>query len=562
MRDSERFLANDLWPDEAMENRPTALPHSSVALIEFCSCVQVTGLTILLTFLGRYTGAIHLKVTIFVAAATRGAKGGCVSDLSNDVDSALAQFARLGPAIERGVLAPLLTTAGAAPAARDERFSQGVDKFIEHIRSDTPGRVQTFSILWRITSVSAMREHRRRVIDAMKYDVPPFLELPTDMPDPDDRRHFGDAIMALAGNWLPDYIARAIVNERDGEKARESLSRALVVNVPDLSAQLSLIGGALNDVRFDQQDPSVGRARRLAAILDALGAAVWTAELDIEPGEEFGSVTAKLVSDILARRPAGDRTVSIIAARSVLQFVVQAVRLHGTLAADARTYTFLDPLRRSLGTKAWPSELSSELGRAANQLLEQLVFLVRLKMPDTNLRRLFLSMVGDAVGKNRLAKLADEVLGIDADMAYWLRTGSQRRVLPTQSAVEETAVAAIDRDLGLALRETEIIRSSIAAIESEALSAAEFHSPRLEQDLKDAFGRIDRLAAYVEAVARRRSLVLKGSVGEVIAFSPLEHEPVASAVGARTVRIKSRGVERVIDGQPLGVIVKADVESA
>ncbi len=485
-----------------------------------------------------------------------------MSDLSKDVDSALEQFARLGPSVARSALAPLLTTAGAAPAARDERFPRGVAKFIERLKSDAPGRVQDLSILWRLTSVSAMREHRRRVAEAVRSDIPLFAELPTDMPDPDDRRHFGDALSAVGGAWLPDYIARAIVNERDGEKARESLSRALVANIPNLSAQFDLIGRALTDVRFDQQDPAVGRARRLAATLDALGTAVWTADVDVEPGESFGAATAKLVSQILARRPAGDRTVSIIAARAVLQFVILAVRLHGTLAADARTYAFLDPLRRSLGTTTWPSQLAPDLGRAASQLLEQLVFLVRLKMPDANLRRLFLSMVGETVGKARLAKLADEALGMDPESAYWLRTGSQRRVLPTQAAIEETAVSAVDRDLGLALRETESIRSAIAAIANEAISAADFHSPRLGHDLKDAFDRVDRLAAHVEAAARRRSLALRGSVGEVVAFSPLEHEPVAGAIGARTVRIKSRAVERVIDGQPLGIIVKGDVESA
>lgn len=485
-----------------------------------------------------------------------------MTGLPKTVNDALERFSTLGPTIERSEIAPLLTTAGAAPAARDARFAVGVDKFVHHIKSQQSGRVESLSLLWRLTSVVAMREHRRSVAAALKSGVPEFSKLPTDMADADDRRHFADALASLEDAWLPNYIANALVHERDGEKARESLARALVANVPNLSKLLNLVGTALAEISFEQQDPAVGRARRFAAILDALRFAIWNSELDTEPGEAYGEALSKLVSDTLARRPVGDRGVSILASRAVLDFLIMVVRLHGTLAADPDTYLFVDPLRRSLGTSTWPSELAPELGRAANQLLEQLVFLVRLKKPDDGLRRLYVSMIGEGVAKSRLTKLADEADGIDQASAYWLRTGSQRRVLPTQSAIEETAVSAVDRDLGLALREADIVKSTIAAISGEAVSAAEFHSPRLGEELKDALDRVDRLSILVEAAARRRGLVLRGSMGEVVEFSPLHHEPGPGVMGARTVRIKTRIVERELDGKTLGIIVKGDVDRA
>jgi hypothetical protein len=473
---------------------------------------------------------------------------------------ALEQFGQLGPNIERSALAPMLVTAGAAPAARDERFSKGLELFVDRIRSTEPGRVQDLSIIWRLTSVSAMREHRRRITSALQSTVPAFDELPTEMVDPEDRRHFGDALSVIKGSWIPGYAARALVHERDGDKARVSLSHVLVANVPDLSMQLDLVGEALAQVRFDQHDPAVGRARRLAATLDAIGAAVWTADLEVSPGEAFGATIDKLVADVLARSPAADRAVALLAAGAVLRFVILVVRLHGTLAAEAKTYAFLSPLRRSLGRSNWPEELSADLNRAANQVLEQLIFLVRLKMPDNELRRVYLALVGEAIGKLKLAKAADGTHGIDTEAGYWLKNGAKRRELPTQTAVEETAMSTVDRDLALALRESETVREGLGAVASEVISAADFHSQRLSQELKVIFDRIDRLVGHVEAASRRRGLVLKGELGEVVDFSPLEHEPVANAVGARTVRLKTRTVERVIDGQSSGVIVKGDVE--
>lgn len=484
-----------------------------------------------------------------------------MSDTTERVDLALEQFGTLGPHLPREALAPILATSGAALAARDPRFSDGLSKSIDYIRSPADGRVQALSLVWRLTSVTAMREHRRHLVEGLERGVPMFSELPAEMSDPDDRRHFGDAMARIGGEWTPAYLARAIAQERDGEKAREALTRALVAKVPNLSGQLGYLIEALEEVAFDQQDQGAGRARRVAAVIDALGQAAWAADQDVEPGDALGERLAKLTVDLLARRPAQDRNAALLAARAVIQFVILAVRLHGTLAANPQTYAFLSPLKRSIGTGGWPEELSDDLNRASAQLLEQLLFLVRLKMPDNELRRIYLSLVGDGVGKSRLARAA-ESSEIEPDLAFWLRTGSTRRVLPTQNAVAETAVSAIDRDLGLAFREADILRASVTALASEAISAAEFHSSRLGEELKELFGRLDRLSGHIEAAARRRNLFLKGAPGEVVTFSPMEYEPEPSAVGARTVRIKTRTVERIIDGQSVGIIVKGDVEGA
>lgn len=316
----------------------------------------------------------------------------------------------------------------------------------------------------------------------------------------------------------------------------------------------------LATVSFDQQDQAAGRARRMAAIFDTLSRGIWSTEVNVIPGSDFGSELANFVSDSLAKRPPQDPMATELAANSIVQFMVIAVRLHGTLAASARNYAFMEPLKRSLGRAQWPEALHAGLDRLAAQVLEQLLFLVKLKIPDNDLRRVYVSIVGEVTARLRLERVTENADDIETDLIFWLRTGSHRRTLPTQRAVEETAVAAVDRDLALAYREAESLRSGLSSVETEAISAAEFHSSRLKDELETALSQVWRLVAHVESAARRRHLVLKGNVGDVVDFSPMEHEPSPDAKGSRVVRVRTHVVERVLDEQSMGVVLKGDVE--
>ena len=477
------------------------------------------------------------------------------------IQEALERFADAGSVAEaREAAAPLLTTSGASVAARSPLFAHGLHRLISLIVKGGNERVLGLSLAWRLTSVTSMRKHRRNLLDSLKADIPHFDELPTTMADPEDRRHFGDAMRHVEGGWLPAYLAAAIVGERDAERARLSLSIAFVVAVPVHAEQLKLLLVEMRDVRFDQAEPGVGRARRLAAVLDALTHASWQSESEEAPGDDFGKSLAELVAWSLLRSPIEDRSVAVTSAKSVMSYLITIVRLHGTLAAEARTYEVLSPLRRLFAPASWPDDLRELLSRAAKQLGEQLVFLVRLGMPDAELRRTFIALLGEVDGGIRLRLLVEGDASLSAEGAHWLRTGSARKKLSTQAAIEETAVAVIDHDVGLAYREAEAAAAIATAFGDEFRSAADFVSPQVGEEARDLLSRLDRLCNHVEAAARKRGMTLRGDLGSVVPFVPNEHEPRPDAIGERVVRVLSRIVERVSEGRSVGIVVKADVE--
>lgn len=460
----------------------------------------------------------------------------------------------------RAAAAPLLTTTGAAAAARSEFFEAGLQRLVHVIVGDGPDRVPTLALAWRVTSVTAMRQHRRALVHVLSRGLPPFEVLPTTMADPEDRRHFGEAMRSVQDEWRCRYLAAAIVHERDGERARLALSTAYVEAMPVHAQQLAMLQEAFREVRFDQADPAIGRARRLASVLDGLALASWQAEVDETPGGDFGNALSELVAWAVLRSPIEDRSVAAASARSTLSYLVTIVRLHGTLAAVAGTYAVLNPLRRLFAPAGWPDDLRHLVTRAAAQLGEQLVFLVLLGMPDAELRRTFVLLLGEVEAGMRLRKLADETPSLTPEGAHWLRTGSFRKTLSTQSAVEETAVAVIDRDLGLALREADGVTAALDAIGAELAMAADFVSPQVGEDARGLLSRVDRLASHVATAARKRGIVLRGELGQVVPFVPTDHDPAPDAIGERSVRLSSRVVERISEGRPVGVVVKADVE--
>jgi hypothetical protein len=358
--------------------------------------------------------------------------------------------------------------------------------------------------------------------------------------------------------WKPSYLARAIAAERDGERARESLCRTLLeCNFP-LADQIRSVGEALASETFEQLEPEVGRARRATAIFEAFTAAMWALEAEVEIGEGFGSALSEITTQVLLRRRPSDSNVIIQFATALTNLVIVAARLHGSLAADASAYTFIGPLQRAFGSGHWPEAVQVRMSRAAAQVLDQLLLLVRLKKPDAELRRVFVAMMGETTSRRILS--ADHERGLDPDMAYWLANGKARRALATQAAIAETAMSTIDADLASAFRDADVIETALHQLLPDLLSAAEFHSAALAERLEDMAERIQRLASSVKSAARNRGFVLKGNPGDVVDFSPVEHQPSPTAVGERTVRLITKGVERSIHGKPAGIVLKANVD--
>lgn len=456
---------------------------------------------------------------------------------------------------------PILTTTGASKAAKDRRMAVALGR-LHHIAIDGQGqeRLSALALAWRLTAISAMKEHRRELVQSQSKIKRPFDAHLDVLSDPDDRNYFADSLRHVTGDWVAPYLANAIIRENIRSTIiRRTLSEAFVEATNTLVEQVTLLGTALPSHNLDQSDAESGRARLFAAVIESLDAANWRAVTEREPGEGFGEEFADFCSRSLLRGPIADRDAAQSAAQSALSFIRTVARLHGTMAANAQSYRFLGPLKRVFGSSDWPQEIEPALDQVARQVASQIVFLLRQGKPDSELRRVFLALQGSMQGKRKLVALAQSEEGLDPRDTRWLETGTMPERLAEREPFEEMSVASIDRDLALSLRDAVMAEKTLEQYREDFQSAIETHIDSLGRSSRDLFGRMIHILRLTQSMARRRRLALRGDIGEKVDFSPAEHDPEPDAVGQRTVILKNKIVERVIDGRSVEIIIKADV---
>src|SRR5262249_49876045 len=72
----------------------------------------------------------------------------------------------------------------------------------------------------------------------------------------------------------------------------------------------------------------------------------------------------------------------------------------------------------------------------------------------------------------------------------------------------------------------------------------------------------ERLNERLRLISSRRSLKMRGEVGDVVEFSPAEHEQTPETLGSRLVRIRSPLIERSSTGLAPTIVLKAQVDPA
>src|SRR5688572_7885383 len=102
-------------------------------------------------------------------------------NIRESIEPALAAFEQISCIADAKAIAPVfLATSHAAIAARDPRFAHGMERLTARIiQNEDSERHFGLALAWRLTSVTAMRDHRRKLIDALDSPVPAFEELPT-----------------------------------------------------------------------------------------------------------------------------------------------------------------------------------------------------------------------------------------------------------------------------------------------------------------------------------------------------------------------------------------------
>lgn len=439
----------------------------------------------------------------------------------------------------RAAMQPLLQTSVAARAAKSRSFEVAFEGWCNRLEEESENTLELTAALWRLSSLSSMARHRQRLQRALRGSYPVLKTPVSSMSDPKDRKAVAEALMLVDQPWVAKYCAEAITHDPDPKSdARDAFCRVLLTRTGEVGSSFETLAEAMGAVTIEQTDVATGRARRITWVLRSMRPALYEDEEAIAE-TSTGDAYASFVLAGLKSVPA-DRVAALDAAREILLCLNGVVRLHGvSLAAFPNTYLVLGSLRRRLGWHDWPEELAKACGNIGVRIEEALLSLARQGIADGELRKAYVGLFGEATATRRLARALSRSAPMDEDMAYWLENGRSRIRLETSSALEESALSAVDTDLAKALIELKELRR---------------HDPE---------GAIlKRLGRSIEDAARKRGLVLRGEPGERLQYSPAEHLLDRADVGAREVRLLRPVVDKMVGGRRLGVVLKANVEPA
>lgn len=458
---------------------------------------------------------------------------------------------------------PFLKTSAAAKAAKSDLFQAGLGKLVQQVHvANGEEQLLAIAYAWRLTSVISMKAHRSFVVESLAVPSPAPTALPTCLVDPDDRKNLAEALRWMDGDWVPEFLVRSIVNEKDGKQARTKSCESLLIRHDNLTSSLTVLGAELRALRLDQKDQNLGRARQLVGCLTSLSEAIWSAADELEVGDDFGVSYSRIIGAIVFAGEISDRSVKVDLVRSAIDFYITLARLSPTLAARAESYSFVSVLKRLFAPADWPDDLSKELNALTKLVSKQLVFLLQVGRADGDLRSTILFLKGEVAGTAYLKNLTQTLDGLSEDDRFWLVKGKGRKTGATDDAIGESALAQFDLDLAYLYRASDLLSSSLGATIQAFGNEADLLPQQTMQRIANYLEKSGEANHRASKIFERRGMNIRGRIGETVEFDPNEHDPSADAIGARVVRLISRIVERELAGGRKIVILKADVEKA
>ena len=242
---------------------------------------------------------------------------------------------------------------------------------------------------------------------------------------------------------------------------------------------------------------------------------------------------------------------------AVTHTIIRAGWLHGT---KPETFAALRGLSDWFTAHAWEKLCgeSVSISRARSDVEAGLILLAQLGMPDDRLRSALVALAGSRKKARAICRrIAREHPGIPAEVRHWLVGGS---VPITSASVVESQERSIDQVLAELLIAMKRLSRASSAVASAVLPEVSIVLPQSEPALLRLTRLVEGLESTLGLAVTRRSLRLRGTVGQEVDFTPVEHEFLTAGPRSRRVRLLSPAVERVgEDGVPRTVL-KATVE--
>ncbi|MCW5668675.1 MAG: hypothetical protein KIT86_03370 [Hydrogenophaga sp.] len=479
-----------------------------------------------------------------------------------DAAAALARFADAGtsPEDRREALSALSATKVLPKQADDPAIEAGRRHLVDQARTaEKPGyRLLAIAECIRLTQI--VNRWTPVMLDQLR---PAFAEPLPNMQlltNGNDKLNLARACAQISAPWLPDYLARSIVEEPAADKARAEMVVALLERSNSLAQTLQRLATAFEAFRPDTQAPGDTMARRQARTLEVLREALLDSE--IEAGDDLGVALHECVSAPLATvgKPQEDKA-QIDLCRQVLLLVHDIVRTRISVVADPTMYRVVDYCRRLSGGRSWPDELKKPLERLITDVTEALLLLGRQGQRDQALLAQLDVLCNNSDRARAVAReLAARHPELNEEVRDWLEHGRVRTVRRASESAIEAAASSADESIGLSLQAARKARLLRDTLREPLVSSLEVYDPGLAPAAQELLDSVQALAVQVEQAAALRGLELYGTPGEEVEMSTKLFIMVGGVPRQRMLVKQPAIVRKRTDGGVGDVVTKGLVE--
>ncbi len=443
----------------------------------------------------------------------------------------------------------------------DPRFGNALEDVLARVRStsDPKQKLLALTVPMRVASrIKSRKVKLKEELGDILHVAPPAL---SELGDADDRFYAAQALKFASGDWVIPYLARSIVEEEAGEKARSELVQIFLETTTDLSCAFNALRKPITEFRPETELPGDSAAKRLKRILSAVRKVLLLTEQ--QTGDDIGRAIHRLVEDAFRRAgPPNSRNVAADITSEIAGFLHDLVRTHFSLAAESSTYRALYVPSRWFLKGRWPVDAQHSLSTLSRDIEEAIALLARQDIADDELLKSLALVEGsrsDAL--NITSRIASRTNGLSREIVQWLRRGRVPTKTREAELMAESSLLAADRAIALLLLDSRRLTQALEGAGQDILNEVRIFEPGLEDDMKRILARARGVAIGVNALVGKRSLKMRGEPGEVVDYSQVEHEGIDGPItGTRRVRIVNPLVERVLGDNVPQIVLKAVVE--
>jgi hypothetical protein len=393
---------------------------------------------------------------------------------------------------------------------------------------------------------------------ALKVPPPPMQ----DLIEPDDRYYFAKFWNFSAPPWAINYLAHAAVFEEGSESVRKVCIEGLLSLAGSLNSAIETLITPLRQLKFETENPSKSKGRRLRRILSCLKEAFVSKAQ--EAGESAGVNLAALLNTAFEDTgvPAASRVQEELASQT-MALLHEIVRARLVWATNSKTYRAIEVVRYWFSDIDWERFVENSLitkfvGRDIEEALE---ILVRAGAADNDLFR-FLSIVSGGIdhARERALNIITRNPGLSEDLIAWLQGKPPRKksVLATESQATR-----MDEGLAALIMDAISVVDAAEQVQHELVPGLRVIGAGYLPAIERFVGRALALSSAIQTLAAERALRIVGIVGSVVEFSPPQHELTESApFGTPHVRIIRPAVMAQLEDGSYRVVRKALVEPA